>query len=81
VSGLECCAGDAALPDDRKECADGELRVVRNRDCDGPGVGSTLHYHMTTASPDFSETVFFKNLAGVLAGKNTQFTHAPLRSV
>lgn len=34
VSGLEFCADDAALPDDRKECADGELWVVRNRDCD-----------------------------------------------
>ena len=25
VSGLEFRAGDAAMPDDRKECADGEL--------------------------------------------------------
>jgi hypothetical protein len=41
VSGLEFRAGDAALPDDRKECADGDLRVIRNRDCDRP----TLHHH------------------------------------
>ena len=81
VSGLEFCAGDAALPDDRKECADGELRVVRNRDCDRPCVGSTLHHHMTTASPDLAEAVFFKNSAGISTGKNSQFTHAPLRSV
>ena len=81
VSGFEFCAGDAALPDDRKECTDGELRVVRNRDCDRPCVGSTLHYHMTAASPDLVEAVFFKNLAGVSAGKNSQFTHALLRSV
>ena len=81
ASGLEFCAGDAALPDDRKECADGELRVVRNRNCDGPGVGSTLHHHMTAASPDLAKAVFFKNLAGISTGKNTQFTHAPLRSV
>jgi|CXWL01.1.fsa_nt_gi hypothetical protein len=26
VSEVKFCAGDAALPDDRKECADGELR-------------------------------------------------------
>jgi hypothetical protein len=38
VSGLEFYAGDAALPDDRKECADGELWVIRNRDCDRPRV-------------------------------------------
>ena len=81
VSGLEFCAGDAALPDDRKECADGELRVVRNRDCDRPCVGSTLHYHMTAASPDLAKAVFFKNIAGVSTGKNAQFTHALLRSV
>ena len=81
MSGFEFCAGDAALPDDRKECTDGELRVVRNRDYDRPCVGSTLHYHMTAASPDLVEAVFFKNLAGVSAGKNSQFTHAPLRSV
>ena len=81
VSGLEFCAGDAALPDDRKECADGELRVVRNRDCDRPCVGSTLHHHMAAASPDLAKAVFFKNLAGISTGKNAQFTHAPLRSV
>ncbi len=81
VSGLEFCAGDAALPDDRKECADGEFRVIRNRDCDRPCVGSTLHRHMTAASPDLVEAVFFKNLAGVSTGKNAQFTHALLRSV
>ena len=80
MSGLEFRAGDAALPDDRKECADGDLRVIRNRDCDRPRVGSTLHHHMTAASPDLVEAVFFKNLAGDSAGKNAQFTHAPLRS-
>ena len=80
VSGLEFYAGDAALPDDRKECADGEFRVIRNRDCDRPRVGSTLHHHMTAASPDLVEAVFFKNLAGVSAGKNAQFTHVLLRS-
>ena len=80
VSGLEFRAGDAALPDDRKECADGELLVIWNRDCDRPCVGSTLHHHMAAALPDLVEAVFFKNLAGVSAGKNAQFTHAPLRS-
>jgi hypothetical protein len=35
---------------------------------------------MTTAAPDLVEAVFFKNLAGVSAGKNAQLTHAPLRS-
>ena len=69
VSGLEFCAGDAALPDDRKECADGELWVVRNWDCDRSCLGSTLHHHMTAASPDLVEAVFFKNLAGVSARK------------
>ena len=64
-----------------KECANGEFRVVRNRDCDRPCVGSTLHHHMTTASPDLAEAVFFKNSAGISTGKNSQFTHAPLRSV
>ena len=81
VSGLEFCAADAALPDDREECADGEFQVIRNRDCGRPCVGSTLHYHMTTASSDLAEAVLFKNLAGVSTGKNSQFTHAPLRSV
>ena len=81
VSELKFCAGDAALPDDRKECADGELRVVRNRDCDGPCVGSMLHHHMTATSPDFAKAVFFKDPAGISTGKNAQFTHAPLRSV
>ena len=80
MSGLEFRAGDAALPDGRKECADGDLRVIRNRDCDCPRVGSTLHHHMAAASPDLVEAVFFKNLVGVSAGKNAQFTHAPLRS-
>ena len=81
VSGLEFCAGDAALPDDGKEGADGEFRVIRNRDCDRPCVGSTLHHHMTPAPPDFAEAVFFKDPAGISTGKNSQFTHAPLRSV
>lgn len=81
VSGLEFCAGDAALPDDREECADGEFRVIRNRDCDRPCVGSMLHHHMTAAPPDFAEAVFFKDPAGISTGKNSQFTHAPLRSV
>ena len=81
VSGLEFCAGDVALPDDRKECADGEFRVIRNRDCDGPRIGSMLHHHMTAAPPDFAEAVFFKDPAGISTGKNSQFTHAPLRSV
>ena len=81
VSELKFCAGNAALPDDRKECADGEFRVVRNWDCNCPCVSSTLHHHMTAASPDFAKAVFFKNLAGISAGKNAQFTHAPLRSV
>ena len=81
MSGLEFCAGDAALPDDREECADGEFRVVGNRDRDRPCVGSTLHYHMTPSPPDFAKAVRFKNLAGISTGKNAQFTHAPLRSV
>ncbi len=55
--------------------------MIRNRDCDSPGVGSTLHHHMTTAPPDFAEAVLFKNLAGISTGKNAQFTHALLRSV
>lgn len=55
VSGLEFCAGDAALPDDRKECADGKFWVIRNRDCDGPRVSSMLHHHMTAASSDLAE--------------------------
>lgn len=81
VSGLEFCAGDAALPDDRKEGADGEFRVIRNWDCDRTCVGSTLHHHMTAAAPNFSEAVLFKNPAGISTGKNVQFTHAPLRNV
>ena len=81
MSGLEFRAGDAALPNDRKECADGEFRVIRNRDCDRPRVGSMLHHHMTAAPPDFAEAVFFKDPAGISTGKNSQFTHAPLRSV
>ena len=81
MSGLEFCAGDAALSDDRKECADGEFRVIRNGDCDRPCVGSTLHHHMTAASSNLVEAVFLKNLAGISTGKNAQFTHAPLRSV
>ena len=80
VSGLEFCAGDAALPDARKECADGELRVIRNRDCARPCVGSTLHHHMATASPGFAKAVFLKNLAGISTGRNAQFTPALLRS-
>jgi hypothetical protein len=81
VSGLEFCAGDAALSDDRKECAGGELWMVRNWDCDCPCVGSTLHHHMTAASPDLAKAVFFKGPAGISTGKNSQFTHAPLRNV
>ena len=46
-----------------------------------PASVPTLHHHMTTALPDLAEAVFFKNLVGVSAGKNAQFTHALLRSV
>ena len=80
ASGLEFRAGDAALSDDREDGSDGELGVIRNRDCDRSGFGLTLHHYMTTPSPDLVEAVFLQNLAGVSAGKDPEFTHAPLRS-
>ena len=80
ASGLEFRAGDAALPDDREKSTDGELRVIRNRDCDRPCLVSTLHHYMTAASPYLLETVFLEDLADVPAGKGPEFTHAPLRS-
>lgn len=81
MSRLEFRTSDTTLPDDREKCADGELRVIRNRDCNRSSLGSTLHHYMTAASPDLVEAVFLKNLAGVSAGENAQFTHVPLRSV
>jgi hypothetical protein len=36
---------------------------------------------MTAAPPDFAEALFFKDPTGISTGKNSQFTHAPLRSV
>jgi hypothetical protein len=81
VSGLELCAGDAALADDRKEGAEIELRVIRNRDCDRPCAGFLLQHHMTAVPSDLVKAALFKNHAGISAGKNAQFTPAPLRSV
>lgn len=80
ISGLESAAGEAALSDDGLECADSDLRVVWNRHCHSPSVGSSLYDDVTAPLSDDLEAMLFEDAADLSAREDTELTHAPLQS-
>ena len=79
-SGLEGAARDAALSDDGLQRADSDFGMVRNRDRYCSTISMPLHDYVTASLPNDLEAVLFKDAAHGLAGKDTEFTHAPLQS-
>jgi hypothetical protein len=78
---LEGDTRDAALANDGLKRSDSDFRMIGDGYGDRVVVFPSLHDDMTSASPNDLESMLLKDAAYVLAGKNTELTHAPLRSV
>lgn len=54
--------------------------MIRNQDGDGSTVSTPLHDYVAASLPNDLEAILFKDTAYVAAGKDAEFTHAPLQS-
>ena len=71
---LEQFPWQTRLPDDGKQCACPEFRVIRHRDGDRAALRVLLHEDMTALLADLPEAMGFEELADILAGKYPQPT-------